>query len=180
MIIVDNYFENIDDIRKLALVVNYFPPLPEDGWRGYRSNKLLYGFNKIVDNIFDRIKETVEERTEKDVFDIDIFFHCSPKVIMENDKNFHQSKYHKDLSYDCAGVVYLTPNARIDGGTCILDVSEGTKFVVENHYNRFLAYPADMFHGPHHLFGTDKETTRMTITFFCRLRDKSTKKLRNK
>lgn len=25
MIIVDNYFENIDDIRKLALKVNYFP-----------------------------------------------------------------------------------------------------------------------------------------------------------
>jgi len=156
--VIDNFFEDPESIRNYALKVDYRGPSKTDGWRGFRSN--ILDCNISIENF---IIETIEKNLFE-IFDIpvksEVYFHRSPKIIMSEMENFHEYKYHKDF-YDCAGVIYLTPNPPENSGTCIQGVR-----CVENVYNRFLTYPGCLIHGPDHLFGSNISDERLTVTFF--------------
>lgn len=157
--VVDNFFENPDKIRKYAMSVNYNTPDENDGWRGFRSNELTIN-NSIEKEVIEKIKNELFEISGK-IYNLLVYFHCSPRFIMDQVQNFHQYKYHED-NCEYAGIVYLTPNPPKNSGTCIV----GAK-CIENLYNRLLTYSGYLTHGPDHLFGEDLETTRLTVTFFA-------------
>jgi hypothetical protein len=155
---IDNFFDDPESIRNYALKANYRTPSETDGWRGFRSD-ILDPSVSIEKFIIEKIEETLFE-----IYDIsvksNVYFHRSPEFIMSEVQNFHEYKYHKDIC-DCAGLIYLTPNPPENSGTCIQGVRN-----VENVYNRFLTYPANLTHGPDHLFGNDLSNERLTVTFF--------------
>lgn len=160
MIVIDNYFNHPDIIRNYAInEIEYREPDEYDGWRGYRSN-LLSMDNDLEREIILKITDTIEERTSKSTLKIEVYFHCSPEKVMFEENDFHEMKWHDD-SCDYAGIIYLTPNPPKNTGTCIKN-----KDCIENVYNRFVAYPGKLIHGPDHLFGHDIHTTRMTVTMF--------------
>lgn len=158
--VIDNFFDDPDLIRDYAMTVNYEGPKENDGWRGFRSEQLNLSI-PIEKFIIETIENSLSKIFEKTVKS-DVYFHCSPRFIMEKMKNFHDYKYHEDDS-DCAGIIYLTPNPPENSGTCI----KGLK-CIKNVYNRLLTYPGNLTHGPDHLFGDDLSNTRLTVTFFCR------------
>ena len=162
MIIIDNYFNNIDLVRACGLDAEYYPPNENEHFGGYRSPRITEDTN-IGKMLNDKIVKTLEDGTGKSVSDIKIYFHCSPHFVMNNIDNFHEIKYHRDES-DYAGIVYITPNPPQNTGTCI--EGEGC---IENVYNRFIAYESNLKHGPDNLFGFELFTSRMTVTFFAEL-----------
>lgn len=179
MIVIDNYFKYPDIIRNYAInEVEYNLPKSSDGWRGYRSNQLSFD-DDLEREIILKIHDTIEEKTNKKILESEIYFHCSPYKVMIEEEDFHTMKWHDDLS-DYAGIIYLTPNPPENSGTCIKDAE-----CIENIYNRFVAYPGKMVHGPDHLFGHDVHTTRMTVTLFIWFTDgdfeysKPTKRTKN-
>jgi len=160
MIIIDNYFKHPDIIRNYALnEIEYNEPKKNDGWRGYRSNVLSMN-NDFEREIILKICDTIEEKTNRKILESEIYFHCSPQKIMFEENDFHTMKWHNDFA-DYAGIIYLTPNPPKNSGTCIKNQD-----CIENFYNRFVAYPGKLIHGPDHLFGHDIDTTRMTVTMF--------------
>lgn len=160
VILIDDYFEDIDRVRHYALnVSSYRAPDSHERWKGYRSHRLSSD-NEIEKKIVSKICDTLEKETGKKVSKINAYFHCSPEKIMVEENDFHSMKWHKDQC-DFAGVIYLTPNPPQNTGTCLKGFD-----CIENLYNRFLAYPGMVLHGPDHLFGDDIKTTRMTISFF--------------
>mgnify|MGYP003109230286 CR=1 FL=1 len=155
MIIIDNYFNNIEVIRSHALIQDY--KLQHFG--GYRTPKLTRDTNvgKLITN---KIVDTLQKEINKNISYLEIYYHCSPYSFMESIDNFNQVKYHRD-GFECAGVVYITPNPPQNTGTCI----EGYG-CIENVYNRFVCYDSNLLHGPDNLFGFDLPNSRLTVTFF--------------
>lgn len=159
MILIDDYFEDVECIRKHALQAEYRDRKPTENWRGYRSAPLSIS-NKLEESIIENIKNTIENKTNRKIARIDVYFHCSPDFILNEEKNFHEMKWHKDC-YDYAGVIYITPNPPPNTGTCFKNAE-----CVENKYNRFLGYSAEIEHAPDNLFGQDINSTRLNVTFF--------------
>ena len=75
MIIIDNYFNNIDLVRACGLDAEYYPPNENEHFGGYRSPRITEDTN-IGKMLNDKIVKTLEDRTGKFVSDIKIYFHC--------------------------------------------------------------------------------------------------------
>ena len=73
---------------------------------------------------------------------------------------------HKDDT-EWAGVLYLSPNPPVDGGTVIFDEEENVVTMIGNVYNRLVIYRGDLFHRSLKSgFGNSVETGRLTQVFF--------------
>lgn len=192
-LIIDDYFENPDEIRELALSYeNYRLNNHNDGatagWRGQRTFPIRKVKNQYCSCCNQEIKsysasdEIVIQQAQKilevcdkhfnitneysDEMVISSFFHITTEDTLQSYPDFWQDRFHKDPLGPIAGVVYLTPNAPPESGTSILD-GENNQFVnLENKYNRLVAYDGSRIHAPSNVFGNSKETGRLTLTFF--------------
>ena len=192
-LVIDNYFENPDEIRELALSyenyrVNNYNDGATNGWRGQRTlpirkirNQQCPCCNQDIKS-YSKSDEIVIQHAQKifDVCDnhfnilgnssdemvISSFFHITTEETRYSYPDFWQDRFHADILGPIAGVVYLTPNPPPKSGTSILD-GENNQFVnLENKYNRLIAYDGSRIHGLSNVFGDSKETGRLTLTFF--------------
>ena len=192
-LVIDNYFENPDEIRELALSyenyrVNNYNDGATNGWRGQRTlpirkirNQQCPCCNQDIKS-YSKSDEIVIQHAQKifDVCDnhfnilgnssdemvISSFFHITTEETRYSYPDFWQDRFHADVLGPIAGVVYLTPNPPPKSGTSILD-GENNQFVnLENKYNRLIAYDGSRIHGLSNVFGDSKETGRLTLTFF--------------
>lgn len=192
--IVDNFFKNPDEIRKIALSANYGIKGSHPGFRSQELELLdssLYSLiaKKIFSLFLDLEKDVVK-------YELSMSFQYTTK-------DFDYGWAHFDNGY-CAGVVYLTPNPPQNTGTIIYDVIDPlinntelqeikkdfyTKrikhkdydktrknnndnfkknIVIENVYNRALIYPSNYAHSENCFFGETKENSRLTLVFFLK------------
>lgn len=184
-LIVDNFFDDPDEIRKIALSRYYrYSGNNNGGWKGERTFPLRdYGSTcpccqQEINSNFQSEQNFLIEKSEKifnackEHYNIDdenititSYFHITTEDTKNSMQYFAQEKFHQD-SCLLAGVVYLTPDAPLDAGTSIL-YAEENKFVnIENKYNRLVAYESHRIHALSDSFGTSKETGRLTFTFF--------------
>lgn len=188
-LIIDNFFDDPDEIRKIALSRHYRygnDNRGRSGWRGERSfpirtldsicpccnqeinsdfyseQKLLIGYSK---KIFDICKEHFNIDNFDEDYTITAYFHVSTEETLRSMPFFAQNKFHED-SCPIAGVVYLTPNAPPSAGTSILHAEKNQFVNVENKYNRLVAYQSNRIHALSDSFGTTRETGRLAYTFF--------------
>lgn len=98
-----------------------------------------------------------------------IIFHITTEKTRDSYPNFWQDRFHKDQHSPIAGVVYLSPDPPKNAGTSILDGKNNQFVNVENKYNRLVAYDGFRIHALSDVFGTSKETGRMTFTFLYTL-----------
>jgi hypothetical protein len=190
-LIIDNFFEDPDEIRKIALSRNYRygnDNRGRPGWRGertlpirsldticpccnqeinsdfYSEQKLLLEYSKkILDACRNHFK--FNQCNDED-FAITSYFHITTEETIKSLPFFSQDKFHQDNLGPVAGIVYLTPNAPPNSGTSILDAEKNQFVDVENIYNRLVAYNSYRIHGLSDTFGTTRETGRLTFTFF--------------
>ena len=166
LIVKDNFFENPNEIRELALNHKYiahqdFPGIV--GWKGFRGDVTTHTHPELVEYMQKKIAELNPKLADKKIA---LHFHyCLEKTKAECIPSFEEIKLHKDFS-NWAGIVYLTPNADPNAGTMLCSDDQSQTNLVENIYNRFVLYPSDILHGTNDLFGTDINDGRMTLTIF--------------
>jgi|LakMenEpi03Aug12_release.lakeMendotaPanAssembly.Ray.scaffolds.fasta_scaffold05559_8 hypothetical protein len=163
-IIIDNFLDNVDEIREEALLLDYTKSLPEsEGWKGFRC---LNG-NMLTLDLHEKIKEKLVETNIKfDNCDMRCFFHYTLE-----EHNVGKKNTHRDYGFDYAGVLYLAPNPQKNSGTSFYnDLGEETGYL-ENVYNRLVIYPANELHSLKESFGNDINNGRLTFTFFCKLKN---------
>lgn len=179
LIVVDNFYENPDAVRKIALEQSYSPDLRYH--KGQRTTKkfIAEGTKQIFESLIGRrITNWVNYEYNG------IFQFCTaedPIVYHSDEQNY-------------AAAVYLTPDAPLETGTSFYrskeypnvkkihtsqenykDVFKGgfydkTKFelidTVGNVYNRLALWDARLIHSASNYFGTNKNDSRLFHLFF--------------
>ena len=186
-LVIDDYFEEPDQIREIALSKYYRYGNDNDGrsgWRGERTfpirdvcpccnqsinsyskeDQLILEYSKKIFNDCDKHFNFVKESSDE--MSITPYFHITTEKTRNSLPYFNQDKFHADPCGPIAGVVYLTPDAPLNSGTSILYAEENQLVNVENKYNRLVAYESNRIHALSDVFGTSSETGRLTLTFF--------------
>ena len=170
VIVIDEFLDNVDDIRKEALLLPYIKS-PEDskGWKGYRcleQNQLTTDLGKIVKESLIKIDPKFNDS------DFRFYFHYTVSTDNQN-----KNMIHKDDRSDYAGVLYLTPEPPSNSGTSFYNDRGSEFYYLENIYNRLVIYPSNEWHSLKESFGDDINNARLTFTFFCKLKIKNTSSL---
>ena len=184
LIIIDNFYNNVDDVREFALQQNFNV---DGNYPGHRT------ISFINDSIKEAINNIVSPYAGKVVWWGDNYTGAY-QYTTQHDRSW----IHADQTTKWAGVCYLTPNAPYSSGTGLFrhkasslraavrnpdgtfdqdildavykDSRDMTKWelldVVGNVYNRLVIYPGDLFHMSLDYFGTDRYNGRLFQTFF--------------
>ena len=162
-IIIDNFLENVDEIREEALLLDYTKSLPNSGgWKGFRC---LNG-NVVTFDLHEKIKDKlIELDTKFNNCEMRGFFHYTL-----DEHNLGKENVHRDYGFDYAGVLYLTPNPPKNSGTSFYDDLNTEIGYLENVYNRLVIYSANELHSLKQSFGDNINNSRLTFTFFCKLK----------
>jgi hypothetical protein len=168
LLIKDNFFDSIDQIRQFALSCDYMKSddMPWVGWRGERTEILDSFKNDFLNECTGKILNVCSEFFEFEDYSIASYFHITYEKTIKSLENYYSNKYHQDSNTQYAGVVYLNPTSPPKTGTSILNGKENEVINVENVYNRLVSYPSNHYHAPSNLFGDNKETGRMALVFF--------------
>jgi hypothetical protein len=175
-IVVDNFYENPDLVRKFALSQNFIAH--EKYHKGKRTEECF---------LFDGIKERFEKLIGRKIINWGKYGTngCFQSCIKGD-----QLVYHFDIQM-YAGVLYLTPDAPVKSGTCLykskltgkMKMNKGeystvfrnghldpTDFeivdVVGNVYNRIILFDSQIIHAAMDYFGDCKENGRLFQIFF--------------
>ena len=163
IIIIDNFFENPDEIFEEALTLSYVKSNNDTGWVGHRRK--IYKNNKFYDDYL--MKKLIENNPKYKKLSLKVFFHYTLESDKYNTKQpFDSLKIHKD-TFNYAGVVYLSKNPLPNSGTSFYDDNYNKIYYVDNIYNRFVFYPGKINHAPENLFGNVINNSRMTLTVFA-------------
>ena len=187
LIIVDDFYNNVDEVRKFALS----QPFDVKGnYPGVRTGCL------INDSTRENIQKIVEPHggkivdwLEHDEYTGSFQMATSRERTWVHSDNVNNSYMHDSPNY-WGGVLYLNPDAPLEGGTSFYrskvnksiynhnydhlasDVysQDMTKWdiatEVKNIYNRLILFRGDQWHSSSTYFGHDDETGRLTQVFF--------------
>jgi hypothetical protein len=190
LIIIDNFYENPDEVRNFALLHEFNRRGNFPGYRTHRtfaSNELYENIKFYINNIgYNIIHFSTEDFTDGN---------CTFTVSIENNTCKSYIHYDEDESFNedngicISGVIYLTPNAPFDSGTIFYEfdyennknitninehMNEYTfdtakwkkKDIIGNVYNRMILFNSRRHHSINKLFGTNKYNGRLTQNFF--------------
>jgi hypothetical protein len=173
-VVVDNFYNNVDEIREFALEQNF--KLHPEYHKGKRTDEVF---------LFEGVKEQFETILRKKIKNWTNNVNGCFQSCIGGD----QLVYHVD-SQDYAGIIFLTPNAPPEGGTTFyrskhtkcnkingdydivfkhgfLDSTEFEKIdVIGNVYNRLVLFDAKMIHAASLYFGNDIKNSRLFQMFF--------------
>jgi hypothetical protein len=170
LIIIDNFLDNVDEIREEALSLEYTKSLPEsNGWKGYRC---LVG-NAVTMKLHKKVEDTLINLNSK-------FKDCEMRCHFHytlDENNLDINNAHRDYGFDYAGVLYLTPNPYSNSGTLFYNDQGKEIHYLDNIYNRLVIYPANEWHSLKKSFGDSIDNGRLTFTIFCKLKTKNTSSL---
>ena len=175
IIVVDDFYSDVDEVRKLALSQKFDV---KGNFPGLRTKEFLSGGARDV------IKDLVKPFSGKFI-GFSSQYSGSFQIAMAKDRTW----IHSDGNNKWAGVCYLTPNAPHTGGTGLFRHKETgasssfrmpkninvpgqdyTKWdlidVIGNKYNRLVLYRGDLFHASLDYFGDNNENGRLFQLFF--------------
>tara|TARA_Y100000287_G_C14043867_1_gene267687 strand:- start:9 stop:584 length:576 start_codon:yes stop_codon:yes gene_type:complete len=184
LIICDNFYSNVDEVRAFALQQDFNV---DGNYPGHRTKSFL------TPEIADYIGQIVGAEVDMEGLGDDTY--CGAyQYTTAKDRTW----IHADGWNTWAGVLYLTPNAPVTGGTGLFkhkptgeykmprlsdgsrnetllaqinnDAQDYTKWervdTVGNKYNRAVFYKGDLFHASLDYFGHDLYDGRLFQTFF--------------
>ena len=161
LIVLDNFLDDPDYIRKRALELNfdrYQVSVP-----GVRSMRLGGDLQREVE-----VKLKIAFRCKEIVWDMTQDTLCFQSCMEGTETWIHKDSQGKDQG-EWAAVLYLTPNPVLDSGTGIYESPEhDMNIAVGNVYNRLVAYRGKVLYHRSIVpgFGNTLETSRLTQTFF--------------
>lgn len=158
-VIVDNFLDKPDLVRKSALELPFEATGP---YPGFRSDRAERDYEAYVQEKIEKILNSKIKEFKQDSFRFQI---CTENV---------ETWVHMDET-NWAAILYLTPDAPYEAGTGIYaDTGHSYELVtgIGNVYNRLVIYKGTMLHKsilPG--FGDSKETGRLTQVFFFNTED---------
>tara|TARA_R100001163_G_C4964522_1_gene126971 strand:- start:172 stop:681 length:510 start_codon:yes stop_codon:yes gene_type:complete len=160
-IVVDNFFENIDEIIKLSKQYEYNPPKKEEFWVGFRTKSLHIDNKELFHSVISKILSYYFPDENVRYYNSYIYFH---KLTPKCKKTKGKTHYHQDHGFRIAGVVYLN-NGHIENGTTIFNKKKKKQIIISNDLNTLVCYEGSKFHGPTTL-NVKKE--RLTMNIFIK------------
>tara|TARA_S200000501_G_scaffold17064_1_gene15296 strand:+ start:1816 stop:2382 length:567 start_codon:yes stop_codon:yes gene_type:complete len=179
LIVVDDFYKNVDDVRNFALSQKFTVEGNYPGIRtiSYLNENTKTNIARLIKPHAGKVIDWLESNKESYSGAFQLSFAR------------HKSWVHTDNVNNWAGVLYLTPNAPLEGGTGFYrskvnnsvygdsddEVSKNyaedvTKWElvseVHNRYNRLILFRADQWHTSQVYFGNNIETGRLTQVFF--------------
>jgi hypothetical protein len=185
LIIVDNFYRNVDEVREFALQQDFNV---DGNYPGHRTKSFMN------QSVADNISEIIGAEMDWDPENFKDSYSGAFQYTTQDDRTW----IHADRWNTWAGVCYLTPNAPVSGGTGIFrhkesglsnaptfedgtrndelldliyeDARDYTKWdmtsMVGNIYNRLVLYRGDLFHASLDYFGRNLYDGRLFQTFF--------------
>ena len=173
LIQIDDFLEDEWSIRDQALELDYTPSFEEQGWKGYRCLER----NELTLKVTDLVKAELSKRDSKfATAAYDCYFHYTLEDTTK-EKGYNKNRIHKDRKKDYAGVIYLAPYQVPNSGTAFYDDNYIQIGEVENVFNRFVCYPANINHAVQEPFGDSIKNGRLTFTVFIEFKQKQSKTL---
>ena len=158
--IVDSFLELPGLWRSFALQQDYLKD--QSGYPGKKS-KTLDEFN---DNIF----HSLAEKIVKHVNGKNNFQRLKIQFAYTTESEFSQNIHQDEPFYNVAGIIYLNENPPLNTGTLFYNKNLNGELIktltIENVFNRMVIFNPSLWHSPAGTFGSDLETSRLTITFF--------------
>ncbi len=201
--VVDNFYENPDEIRRFALAqdykfcheiknINYTFP-------GSRTEDLSVIHPELLQKCCQKLTSLFHN------FDHDVMRWKITSCFQSVTQEYERGVIHHDNNTVFAGVLYLAPNAPKSSGTILyktgtsfdsiayqqallrnderfkmnqpVDTSYHDMFdeivKVENVYNTLILYEGHHHHAANEFFGNTRETSRLAQVFFCQRVDSS-------
>ena len=184
-LIVDDFYQNVDDVREFALSQDF-------------SVKGNYPGNRTKSFATEGLREYLNNLIRPVAGEITFWSDDGYNGAYQYTTQYERSWIHADSNTSWAALVYLTPDAPISGGTGLfrhkrtglessptlpngdrddklldsiyVDSQDLTKWEMTdrlaNKYNRMVMYRGDLFHMSLDYFGTNKENGRLFQTFF--------------
>lgn len=184
-LIVDDFYDNVDDVRNFALSQEF----------GVKGN---YPGQRTVSFANDNLKEYLNNLIRPFAGEITYWTTDEYNGAYQYTTAYERSWIHADSTTTWAALVYLSPDAPLSGGTGLfrhketglysapklndgsfdqvkldyigMDSQDLTKWEMTdrlaNKYNRLVMYRGDLFHMSLDYFGTNKENGRLFQTFF--------------
>lgn len=179
LIVVDDFYNNPDETRAFALAQEFGV---KGNYPGFRTRSFL---NDGVKDTINRILSGVSGQVTSWLLDANNDGYTGAfQLCTSGDRTW----IHTDQYNTWAGVLYLTPNAPVTGGTalykhkvsgerCLVDNSLHQKDSYDytqweivdrigNVFNRLVLFRGDMYHASVDYFGSDMQTGRLFQTFF--------------
>lgn len=175
VIIADEFYSNADNVRAFALEQEFNV---SGNWPGLRTQSHLTVDTKIaIQNLLFPHAGQVTNWHQEDGLT------GSFQLTYASDRSW----IHTDNFNTWAGVLYLTPNAPVSGGTALYRYKQNQATVkgqldepyesqdmtkweivdnIGNKFNRLVLYRANLFHSSVDYFGNDKDTGRLFQVFF--------------
>jgi predicted Zn-dependent protease with MMP-like domain len=161
IIVIDNFYDNPDSVRELALAQEFDV---KGNFPGRRTKSFLSQEAK------DKITQILGNITWNNEDGSTGSFQYTTAL--------ERSWIHRDVR-EWAGVCYLTPNAPLESGTILYqdkeidrpkEVYDLTKFkkdiTIGNVYNRLILYKGSLLHKSDTYFGLEKQEARLFQVFF--------------
>lgn len=168
-VIIDNYFENVAKIRKMALsnAFEYNTRGATNGlYEGKRSQDLREVDPELGDKIIRHMINAYRGIEEDDYeYDATLHFHYNSKSDAD-DEIFKDigTRIHVDKSLLTA-IVYLTPYPKENSGIQLY-IGEQPE-VIQNRFNRLVMFEASKIpHSMESFFGNDRYDSRLTLLCF--------------
>tara|TARA_Y100001937_G_scaffold128227_1_gene203155 strand:- start:1159 stop:1698 length:540 start_codon:yes stop_codon:yes gene_type:complete len=172
-IIEDNFFDDsaVNKLREQALILNYYTkhnhPNGIGDFPGFRSSFFTNLNHDFLKYIHAKVKshvcklENIENPKEKyEKYNLQVSFSYT---LEGADSYKHKDKTLKNYKVRYGGLVYLHPNPPKNSGTTLYLKD---KIYLDNKYNRFVLYNANIEHEPTDNFGTDINNSRLVLTIF--------------
>jgi hypothetical protein len=176
LIIVDDFYNDPDEVRAMALKADFSV---RGNYPGQRTQPFLNDY--IKEKIEAMVQSSVRDWSEDIANGAFQYTTCRDRTWI-----------HADHTNNWGGVIYLTPNAPASSGTgfykhietsccyypedetlqrlCDSESQDYTKWLkldtVANVYNRLILFAANRFHASQDYFGTSLENGRLFQTFF--------------
>jgi hypothetical protein len=167
VLVVDNFLDNPDEVRRLALKQKYKKRKKNQHFEGMRSCLVKDIDSNLADEICRKIISNYYCINNFE-YKADLFFHKT-RLKDKEDTQWKNDRVHKDEGI-VAGLIYLTPNAPLHTGTqtFVYNKSDDTFYtdiVMSNLYNRLVMYPCNVSHSAMNYFGDDKNS-RLVLLFW--------------
>jgi|TARA_R100000030_G_scaffold85448_1_gene68677 hypothetical protein len=157
-IVVDNFFDNVDDIISLSKKLKYYKGSESDNWPGLRTKSLHDTHYNLFNSVIIKILNYYYPNKK--------LHYSNSHVVFSRLKYGDEGKtrFHLDDDTKIAAVIYLS-EGNIEGGTTIFENDNKKQIIVGNTFNSMIAYDGNKLHGYTSLLPF-KNKERLTLNVF--------------
>ena len=166
-LVIDDYFENPNEIRNIALNGTYYTKENHPGnisdFPGYRTNYInewdLNLYNFLLNKQLDNVKSLIDTSQFTEYWTKFSFSYTDKNIPLIEHRDF--SDGFNGFKKFFGGVIYLNENPPKNTGTILKGLT-----TIENKFNRYIMYDATKIHCIENSFGENVNDSRMVLTHF--------------